>query len=90
MLKHQTFIFLTASLLAAFLVSSVVAQVRGIVPVPIKNPQGEQVLLYKESYALVVGVSAYEKGWPTLPGVLKDVELVKYALEEKDFHVITV
>jgi hypothetical protein len=35
-------------------------------------------------------VSAYEKGWPTLPGVLKDVELVKYALEEKDFHVITV
>jgi len=88
--KPLTFIFLIASLLTAFLVSSVVAQVRGIVPVPIKNPQGEQVLLYKESYALVVGVSAYEKGWPTLPGVLKDVELVKYALEEKDFHVITV
>ncbi|HIP10021.1 MAG TPA: hypothetical protein EYG65_09845 [Rhodospirillales bacterium] len=88
--KHRTFIFLAASLLAAFLVSPAVAQVRGIVPVPIKNPQGEQVLLYKESYALVVGVSEYEKGWPTLPGVLKDVELVKYALEEKDFHVITV
>ena len=88
--KPLTFIFLIASLLTAFLVSSVVAQVRGIVPVPIKNPQGEQVLLYKESYALVVGVSAYEKGWPTLPGVLKDVELVKYALKEKDFHVITV
>ena len=89
MFKHRTFIFFLASLLAAFIVSSAVAQ-RGIVPVPIKNPQGEQVLLYKESHALVVGVSAYEKGWPTLPGVLKDVELVKYALEEKDFHVITV
>ena len=89
MLKHRTFIFLIVSLLTAFIVSSAVAQ-RGIVPVPIKNSQGEQVLLYKESYALVVGVSAYEKGWPTLSGVLKDVELVKYALEEKDFHVITV
>ena len=71
--KHLTFIFLIASLLAALIVPSVFAQVRGVVPVPIKNPQGEQVLLYKESYALVVGVSAYEKGWPTLPGVLKDV-----------------
>ena len=90
MLKHRTFIFLIVSLLTTFLVSSAVAQVRGIVPVAIKNPQGEQVLLYKESYALVVGVSEYEKGWPTLPGVLKDVELVKDALEEKDFHVITV
>jgi hypothetical protein len=28
--------------------------------------------------------------WPTLPGVLKDVELVKYALKEKIFYVITV
>ena len=89
MLKKLTFIFLIASLLTSFLVSSAVSQ-RGIVPVAIKNQKGEQVLLYKESYALVVGVSEYEKGWPTLPGVLKDVELVKYALEEKDFHVITV
>ena len=37
-----------------------------------------------------MGASKYEKEWSTLPGVLKDVELVKYILEEKDFHVVTV
>ena len=91
MLKHRTFIFLLASLLVStFIISPAVAQERGIVPVPIKNPQGQQVLLYQESHALVVGVSEYQKGWPILPGVLKDVELVKHALEDKGFHVVAV
>ena len=64
MLKHRTFIFLIASLLTTFLVSSAVAQ-RGIVPVAIKNQEGKQVGLYKGSYALVIGVSDYRGQWPS-------------------------
>ena len=59
MLKNRTFIFLIASLLAALIVSPAFAQVRGIVPVPIKDKSGNQVGLYKGSYALVIGVSDY-------------------------------
>jgi hypothetical protein len=32
---------------------------RGIVPVPIKYHKGEQVGLYRESHALISGVSEY-------------------------------
>ena len=87
MLKHLTFIFLIPSLLAALIVSPAIAQKRGIVPVPIKNPQGEQVLLYKGSYALVIGVSDYTNGWPDLPGVDEDLNAVGEALEQIGFLV---
>lgn len=86
MLKHHTFIFLIASLLTAFLVSSAVAQ-RGIVPVAIKNQEGKQVGLYKGSYALVIGVSDYTNGWPDLPGVDEDLNAVGEALEQIGFLV---
>ncbi len=42
--------------------------------------------LYKESWALVIGVSHYEH-WPELPGVKKDVERVKNILEKHGFMV---
>ena len=90
MLKHRTFIFLLASLLAsAFIVSSAVAQ-RGINPVPIKDTAGNQVGLYKESHALVIGVSDYTAGWSDLPGVKKDVRMVKKALEANGFNVVVI
>jgi uncharacterized caspase-like protein len=51
---------------------------------------GEGVVdLYGKSYALIVGASAY-KYWPKLPGVKKDVALVKAALEKHGFEVTTV
>ncbi len=43
--------------------------------------------LYKNSYALVIGVSEYENGWPKLPGVKQDVESVKKALSINGFTV---
>ena len=30
----------------------------------IEDQQGEQVILYEESHALVIGVSNYTEGWP--------------------------
>jgi len=51
---------------------------------------GEGVVdLYGKSYALVIGASEY-KYWPKLPGVKRDVALVKVALEKHGFAVTTV
>ena len=50
---------------------------------------GSQVLLYKESYALVIGVSRYAQGWSDLPGVKEDIRDVKAVLEDHGFHVTT-
>ena len=55
--------------------------------VKIKSPLGEDVsVLYKESHALVIGVSEYTK-WKKLPGVLEDITAVRKALEEHGFEV---
>ena len=55
--------------------------------VKIKSPLGEVArMLYKESHALVIGVSEYTK-WKKLPGVLEDITAVRKALEEHDFEV---
>jgi formylglycine-generating enzyme required for sulfatase activity len=60
----------------------------GIVAVPIHDAQGNQVLLYKASYALVIGISDYTEGWPKLPGVKSDVKAVKEVLQKIGFKVI--
>ena len=63
---------------------------RGIVPVPVKDKGGKQVLLYRESHALIIGASAYTEGFQPLPGVKKDVAEVRNALEANGFHVVVV
>ncbi len=47
---------------------------RGFKRVSIKDRKGQEVGLYKESHALVIGVSKYTSGWPRLPGVKKDIK----------------
>ncbi|MCF8267848.1 MAG: SUMF1/EgtB/PvdO family nonheme iron enzyme [Ignavibacteriales bacterium] len=61
-----------------------IAQSRGI---KITGKEGQSLLLYDESYALVIGVSNYNNGWPKLPGVKKDVDEVINALKENGFSV---
>jgi hypothetical protein len=63
---------------------------RGIVTIPIKDKNGTEVGMYDESHALVIGVSDYTGGWPKLPGVEKDIILVKNVLEAKGFNVVLV
>ena len=86
--KHRTFIFVLLFLLASVPVIVSADGQRGIVPVPIKDKSGNQVLLYQESHALLVGVSEYTEGWPNLPGVRGDISKVKEALEQKGFHTV--
>ncbi len=51
---------------------------------------GTQPIEYKESYALVVGVSDYTHGWRDLPGVKQDMPAVQSALERHGFKVTLV
>ena len=63
---------------------------RGIVPVVIKDKGGNQVGLYKESHALIIGVSDYTEGWPDLPGVANDLAFVERELSQQNFNVVVV
>jgi hypothetical protein len=58
--------------------------------ISIKDKHGTEVSIYNESHALVIGGSDYTGGWPKLPGVEKDILLVKDALEKKGFNVVLV
>jgi formylglycine-generating enzyme required for sulfatase activity len=65
------------------------ADTRGM-KVVIRDHAGQQVGLYENSYALVIGVSDYTAGWPKLPGVKKDIAAVKESLEKHGFQVTVV
>ncbi len=66
------------------------AQSRGVGVVPIVTKSGEQVGLYKGSYALVIGVGKYTAGWPSLESVPPEMTRLKGALEQQGFQVTKV
>ena len=72
-----------------FGISSAQSQ-RGFKPLTVKDASMQNILLYNESHALVIGASDYTAGWPKLPGVPKDVQAVKSVLEDQGFNVVTV
>jgi len=61
---------------------------RGQGPFKVSAPDGKDLLIYQESYALIIGGSNYTNGWPSLPGVKDDVEAVKQILEAQGFQVV--
>jgi len=63
---------------------------RGIQPIRLPNERGEQVELYRESHALVIGASDYTAGWPRLQGVKKDIRDVRELLARQGFNVVMV
>ena len=79
-------IFITSFFLL-LLLEPILSSSRGISRVSIKTQGGDEVGLYEESHALVIGVSDYQKGWPRLNGVKEDVREVRKALEENGFKV---
>ncbi len=93
MKKLFSSILFTIVLSGVFLLGSIsiaLALSRGIVSVPVNDDKGNQITLYEESHALVIGVSDYTGGWPRLPGVKEDVVAVRKVLEKVGFHVVTV
>jgi uncharacterized caspase-like protein len=78
------------SVLALFAAAPALAQQRSaeVIRVPLAAGGSEQ--LYEQSFALVIGASAYRNRWNTLPGVPGDVREVKSALEAHGFAVTVV
>lgn len=50
-------------------------------------PVAAEVLLYAESYALVIGIDEYTAGWPRLSNAVKDAEIVAELLRNRGFDV---
>ncbi len=53
-------------------------------------PVVEEVQLYGNSHALVIGIDDYTNGWPRLSMAVKDAQLVAAALKKKGFDVTLV
>lgn len=81
-LKCALFIILLIGSL--FFSIPLLATTRGI---SVISKEGESVYLYKDYHALVVGVGDYTKGWPDLPGAVKDAREVASSLKELGFKV---
>ena len=82
-MKKSTALSLLALLLIWLsLPSDLSAVSRGIRVVP-KN--GQELYLYKDYHALVIGISDYER-WPDLPNAVKDAQEVAQALERIGFQ----
>ena len=80
-------VFLGTVSLLLFLATQGLALQRSITIV--SDSSGEQVSEFTGSYALVIGVSKYTNGWPKLPGVKSDVDLVTQDLQKLGFEVTT-
>ena len=74
------------SLCLTLLILPLQAQQRGIQPVSARLPSGQEIALYQNSYAVVVGVSDYD-AWPDLPNAVRDAEEVAEALSNLGFDV---
>ena len=62
----------------------------GSLTIPISNASGEvvdEVTLYNQSYALVIGIDNYTRGWPKLKNAVKDARAVAKAMTSKGFDV---
>jgi hypothetical protein len=77
---------LTLLFVLSFCLPAQAAPTKGI-QVVIKDPKGNDIGLYKGSYALLIGAARYSGGWPSLTSVTHEMKAVKEALEKAGFVV---
>jgi hypothetical protein len=63
---------------------------RGFSSIKIRDSSGQEIDLYKGSYALIIGVSSYSNGWPKLQGAKKDIGELSRVLIRHGFSVLMV
>ena len=83
----KKYVFLTACMLILCIAAVGQEQTRGV-RITIKTDEGEELPLYQNSYALVIGISDYTEGWPDLPNATKDAIEVSAELEEHGFETV--
>ncbi len=85
MKKVSTVVFLFSLFLISISIPAFSEQ-RGL-QITFKAPSGKNILLYRNSYALVIGNGDYFNDWDPLPGAVKDVDDVAEALRKNGFQV---
>lgn len=83
MKRRLSFLALSFLILFTLFPTSALTATRGI---HITSKQGQSLYLYKDYYALVVGITNYEK-WPDLPNAVQDAREVATNLEQLGFEV---
>ena len=65
---------------------------RGLHRVPLQavTQKGENLSLYKQSHALLIGVGKYSNGWSNLDSVSSELDSLQTTLEQKGFNVVRV
>ena len=53
----------------------------------IYSDSGQEITSYEGSYALLIGVSNYTNGWPSLDAIPQEMDKIRSALIEKGFNV---
>ena len=83
-MKNVRFLhFLIAFFVVLLIINPSFAATRGI---RIISKQGEDLYLYKDYHAIVIGISDYEK-WPKLPNAVNDAREVAFKLKQIGFDV---
>jgi len=82
-MKKVSFFIILALLLFPLISSPLLATTRGI---SVVSKHGQNLYLYKDYHALVIGISNYEK-WPRLPNAVNDAKEVAAKLKEFGFEV---
>ena len=82
-MKKISFFIILALLLLPLISSPLLATTRGV---SVVSKHGQNLYLYKDYHALVIGISNYEK-WPRLPNAVNDAKEVAGKLKEFGFEV---
>ena len=80
-----TIVFCSAAIFIG--VPDLFPQTRRGMKISVRTKTGEEIELYKASYALIVGNGNYRNGWDPLPGATRDVQEVAEALKTHGFNI---
>jgi formylglycine-generating enzyme required for sulfatase activity len=83
-MRKAAVFFLMILVMAVFTGIFLYSQSKGI---QIVTKEGKIVPLYEDSYALVIGVGKYTKGWQNLESIPKEIDEVETALKKHGFKV---
>ena len=87
---HRTFSLFLSLLMVLQLATIAGANNRTILPMEIKTTAGEKIGSYKESHALVIGVSDYTAGWSDLESIPGEILKLETTLKNQGFSVTKV
>lgn len=68
--------------------ASLHSQTKGGRSVTFRDPSGDEVAFYQNSYALLIGVADYTHGWDRLDAVAEELDSVESVLGEHGFQVL--